>query len=294
MRRTLFAIGLVLSVSPVWGEATPAGLQSALADMRAAREAVNTTQGHAQAESWYQLQKATEEFGNVYTELYMNCVVADANRPISDCPERNALAQAKSIGVYLTYCQTEDRFITDMRGYKKYLKLWPRGPHADEAWWESRLAPPCCTKECAAQDIPWLTAQLDLIKRFIQIYPKSRRMPEAREKLAEYQEKLKEARKAESPKWGVATLQDPNRCSPLPETAVNLTLDSGWTCHFGLVSQKNHQWTRALTCKMEHQSVQAQWLCPEYKISRQQFQDLGAGKAILLFCTCVPSDAAPN
>ena len=119
--------------------------QDLVAEMRAARDAVNHAKNnHQAADAWLRLQDATVRFAHVFHFSNKNCGVSGSTLPDTACPERTVLAQAKEVGVFLTYCPSEESVVAFDQGYQEYLKLWLDGPRADVAWWRSHIARDCC------------------------------------------------------------------------------------------------------------------------------------------------------
>ena len=96
------------------------------------------------------------------------------------------IEKAASFGVVLYSCELRGgTWVAGTEGYEEYLRLFPGGPEADEAWWMSRLpnGPRCGEFE----DEELIRGYSDFMARF----PKSLFIPEARARLHQAQERLK-------------------------------------------------------------------------------------------------------
>jgi hypothetical protein len=136
--------------------------------MRAIRSAIDRTSDKTEkANHWLDLNAAADELA----------VLVERKKLLIPI-----LRKVASLGISVEWCEPDGMLVTGIEGYEKYLKLWPTGPRADEAWWQARVASPHC-RDFEGSKEEYETA-LDTYSDFIRRFPKSRHLPEAREVVA--------------------------------------------------------------------------------------------------------------
>lgn len=167
-------------------------LQALIAEMHVARDAMNRAQNsHQAADAWLRLQEATERFAHAFHFSNEACAVSGSTLTITACPEREILAQAKEVGVFLVYCASEESVIAFDQGYEEYLKLWPDGPRADIAWWRSHFDRACCDN-CGPEieDAEGFRNQIQGYKDFLKRFPKTSLRREVEALISQSQQNL--------------------------------------------------------------------------------------------------------
>lgn len=150
-----------------------------IAEMRAHRDEIGSSSGDAErALAWLQVNRGADR-------------VADLLR--RDRAARALIEKAGSFGVALYSCGLGWGWVAGTQGYEEYLRLFPTGPEADEAWWNSRLpnGPRC--GEYEYEEL--IRGYSDFMARF----PKSLFIPEARARLQQAQAGLEAEREKRRP-----------------------------------------------------------------------------------------------
>jgi hypothetical protein len=103
--------------------------------------------------------------------------------------------KAKALGIPVSFCEIGEGWVADPAGYEKYLQLWPAGANADEAFWRSRVeANGCGDFEGSIEEYE---EGIKMYRGFIERFPSSSYMPEAKSQVAAYEKGLEEAKKRE-------------------------------------------------------------------------------------------------
>lgn len=77
----------------------------------------------------------------------------------------------------MTFCETGEGWNADTTGYQKYLQLWPVGPHADEAFWKSKVEQRNGDFEPSVEEYE---AAIKLYRGFVERFPASSHASEAK------------------------------------------------------------------------------------------------------------------
>ncbi len=159
---------------------------SALAALRQAKVALDFARSrHDQADAWFDLQVAAVAFART------NGVLTFDSSPSTPAAQRAASASA--LGIEIARCGPAGIWAAHTTGYEHYLKLWPDGPRADEAAWQSRIPGWCGDFEASAEE--W-EALLSRLSAFLADFPRGRHAAEAAQLVLEARRGLAEARAA--------------------------------------------------------------------------------------------------
>ncbi|MGD0015412.1 MAG: hypothetical protein ABSD56_13480 [Bryobacteraceae bacterium] len=153
---------------------TLAGMR--IAEMRAARSAADRAPDSARkAHAWFEVNRAADQLA----ELLLN----DGDlRPLAE--------EASALGVTVAWCEPGDEWFAKTQGYQQYLRIWPDGPQADDAWWMGRVpnGPRCGDFEGTRGEYEGLIQQYS---EFLKRFPTSLHAPEARWRLQDIEKELK-------------------------------------------------------------------------------------------------------
>jgi hypothetical protein len=151
-----------------------------LAAMRSHRDAIGSSADDAErARHWLQVNRGADRLAAFLS---------------NDSAAAALIERASSLGVDLYSCEISGSWVAATKGYGEYLRLFPGGPDADEAWWMSRLrnGPRCGDFEGSREEYEELIrGYSDFLARF----PKSLFIPEARTRLQQAREGLEAARR---------------------------------------------------------------------------------------------------
>jgi hypothetical protein len=110
-----------------------------MADLKAQVDSAQNAQ--AQSEAWLNLNREADAVALRLSEILR---LPTESAPAS--PTAGALRIAdrtKALGISVSFCEIGEGWNADTAGYQKYLELWPTGPHADEAFWKSKVEERC-------------------------------------------------------------------------------------------------------------------------------------------------------
>src|SRR5262249_11232473 len=138
---------------PAFGQGTT---DSTLEAMHKAKLQLDRAQGsQAEARAWRALQQAADDLVGTLPQNLSNERCYDDGKPggVSEtCPGYEAVRRAHALGMWVSYCGSGEAWLRTNRGWAEYLKLWPDGPEADQAWWNVHVEPPCCD-ECSFESV---------------------------------------------------------------------------------------------------------------------------------------------
>jgi hypothetical protein len=163
---------------------------------------------HEKATAWLAVQDATNELpsalGNAPGD---KCYDPHSSHVLLGCPGRDIIEEALSLGADIRYCGPGESWLEGRRGYEQYLKLWPDGPNADRAFWQSAVEAPCCD-ECMPTDLEQIRKSnfepedikhlMKLYSAFLEKFPNSSLKSDAERKLQEYENLLKKEESAKT------------------------------------------------------------------------------------------------
>lgn len=172
-------------------------LASLLREMRSARLAINgATSSEQKAEAWLQLQSAADSLVRQLNQRYptpythQECYDRLTSLPSSECPGQRYVREAWQLGMRsISYCGAGESLLPGVDGFAWYLRLWPHGPKADEAWWRTHVEPPCCD-ECSPTERESYQQVTGALADFIHRFPTSARSDDARARISAYRRLL--------------------------------------------------------------------------------------------------------
>jgi hypothetical protein len=176
--------------------------QALLAEIR--RHRVNADAApddHHRAEEWMQVQDAADHFVRALPSTKgSHCGDASSADVAADCPGTDLVKEASGLGISIPYCGSRESWLETVSGYQQYLKFWPNGPDADQAYWKVMVEPPCCD-DCAASlsDTPGKYTPAELRQRiaaysaFVKRFPASSLRSDAEAKINRYKDLLSQA-----------------------------------------------------------------------------------------------------
>lgn len=134
--------------------------------MRTLRATIDrATERSRQAQAWMQLNTSAERLAEILG-------LDETQKSLAD--------ESGTLGVTVDWCEPSGSWTPGIQGYEQYLKLWPHGPKADEAWLKARVGSPCGDSEGTAEEYRVDIAQL---AAFLKAFPKSKHAPEIRKQL---------------------------------------------------------------------------------------------------------------
>ena len=152
-----------------------------IAEMRVARTAADQAQDATRrALAWMDLNRAADRLAELM-------LTDESLRPFAE--------QASALGVTVSWCEPGADWMAGTEGYEQYLKIFPDGPQADEAWWMGRLShgPRCGDFEGTPEEYE---QQIKAYSDFLMRFPNSHHAPEARQQLQDVQEQYKASRQS--------------------------------------------------------------------------------------------------
>lgn len=168
-----------------------AQITAVMKKMAALKEQTDTAQNtQAQAEGWLNLNRAADVLAQRLSEM-----VRFPTDPAPASPSAGALRvaeKAKALGIAVSFCEIGEGWNADTTGYQKYLQLWAAGPNADEAFWKSGVEQRCGDFEPSVEGYE---AALKLYRGFIERFPSSHHVAEAKAEIADLEKGLEEERK---------------------------------------------------------------------------------------------------
>lgn len=168
-----------------------AQIMALMKKMAAFKAQIDSAQSEqAQSEAWLDLNREADALALRLSEILR---FPTDSAPAS--PTAGALRvarKAKTLGIAVTFCEIGEGWNADTVGYQKYLQLWPAGPRADEAFWKSEVEQRCGDFEPSVEEYE---AAIKLHRGFVERFPSSSYVPEAKDQIARLEKELEEERK---------------------------------------------------------------------------------------------------
>jgi hypothetical protein len=159
--------------------------------MAAFKAQVDSAQSEqARSEAWLNLNREADVLALRLSEILR---LPTDSAPASPTAGALRIAEkAKALGIPVTFCEIGEGWNADTTGYQKYLQLWPAGPHADEAFWKSEVEQRCGDFEPSVEEYE---AAIKLYRGFMERFPASSYVPEAKAQIVALEKGLEEERR---------------------------------------------------------------------------------------------------
>ncbi len=176
----LLTLSVCLGILAIAGQAPlDKQIEEQTAQLRSRRAAIDSVKDDKKkAQLWLELNRAADGLAELLSK-----------KPVERTPQ-GPPDVVPAPDVRILYCEIGNVWAAVPAGYQSYLKLWPDGPDADEAYWKTEVEPSGCGDFEGTEE-----EYRDGIKRyetFLQKYPNSRFAAQASSQLKAYQEGLEE------------------------------------------------------------------------------------------------------